>query len=59
MTLFNDQFTVFPDSDSVSLHCYKCPNPHKQVWDIGYHPSLDRVIKEAEEHNKREHAEIR
>lgn len=51
--LFGDRFTIFPDSGVTELHCYTCGTK----WAIGYHPSLDVLIEQAREHNKREHAD--
>ena len=56
---FNNQFTVIPtESAETELHCGKCTDPAKQVWRIGYHPSLDRVNEAATEHNVKEHNDL-
>jgi hypothetical protein len=48
---FRHNFTVFPDSGSVELHCYSCDTKLA----IGYHPSLDRLIEQARVHDRCEH----
>lgn len=48
---FNHSFTIFPDGESTSLHCFHCDT----VEPIGYHPSLDILIERAQKHLAERH----
>ena len=53
-TRFGHRFTALPDSGEVELQC-SSHAPFPVTWKVGYHPSLDVLIKQAAEHNRAEH----
>lgn len=53
---FSDRFTVIPDSGIVELDCFRCPGADAR-WQVGYHPSLDVLIEQAQAHDLAEHGD--
>lgn len=50
--MFGNRYTIFPDGEITSLHCYTC----NEAEEIGYHPSLDLLIQRAAVHEMTNHA---
>jgi hypothetical protein len=54
MTEFQDQYTVFATAGQVWMMCAS-HMPFTRSWLVGYRPSLDVLIKQARQHDEREH----